>query len=221
MQAVILSGGRGQRLRPITDYVPKTLAPLADVPLLEWQLRYLAGFGIRDVVVCTGYKAEMIQNYLEQMGHDAVKVSREDEPLGTAGAVRNAAPLIRGEFYVLNGDVITDIDLQAIPVNHIAVVPLRTQYGVLELDGDRVVGFGEKERLSGMWINAGIYRFKPDVMDRLPEKGDIERTLFPDWAEAGGLGAARFPDAAWYSIDSFKDMEECAPLVEGIVRGGG
>ena len=219
MQAVILAGGRGQRLRPITDYVPKPLTPLANVPLLEWQLRYLDRFGIRDVVVCSGYKTQMIENYLERMGHGRVAVSAEDEPLGTAGAIRNASDLIRGEFYVLNGDIITDIDMGAIPPNHIASVPLRTQYGVLELDGDRVAGFGEKAPLPGMWMNAGIYRLERDVLNRLPERGDIERTLFPQWAAAGGLGVARFPNARWHSIDSFKDMEECSPQVGYIIRG--
>lgn len=219
MQAVILAGGRGQRLRPITDYVPKPLTPLDNVPLLEWQLRYLDRFGIRDVVVCSGYKTEMIENYLDHMGHNSVAVSAEDEPLGTAGAIRNASALIRGEFYVLNGDIITDIDMGAIPPSHIAAVPLRTQYGVLELNGDRVSGFGEKATLPGMWMNAGIYRLDRDILDRLPERGDIERTLFPEWAAAGGLGAARFPDVRWHSIDSFKDIEECSPQVSDIIRG--
>lgn len=220
MQAVILAGGRGQRLRPITDYVPKPLTPLANIPLLEWQLRYLDGFGIRDVVVCSGYKTDLIENYLAQRGRGRVSVSAEDKPLGTAGAMRNASDAIDGEFYVLNGDVITDIDIGTIPSNHIAAVPLRTQFGVLGLDGDRISSFGEKAQLPGMWMNAGIYRLGRDTLELLPEKGDIERTLFPDWASSGRLGAARFPDARWHSIDSFKDIEECAPQVEDIVCGG-
>ena len=220
VQAVILAGGRGQRLRPITDYVPKPLTPLANIPLLEWQLRYLDGFGVRDVVVCSGYKTDLIENYLAQRGRDRVSVSAEDKPLGTAGAIQNASDTIKGEFYVLNGDVITDIDIRTIPPNHIAAVPLRTQFGVLGLDGDRVSSFGEKTQLPGMWMNAGIYRLGRDTLKLLPEKGDIERTLFPDWASAGRLGAARFPDARWHSIDSFKDIDECAPQVEDIVCGG-
>lgn len=219
MQAIILAGGLGQRLRPMTDYIPKPLMPLANIPLLEWQLLYLNRFGIRDVVVCAGYKADMIQRYLEQMGHDTVKVSREDQPLGTAGAIKNAAILIHDEFYVLNGDVISDIDARMIPVNHIAVVPLRTQYGILDIRDDRVVGFNEKAVLSGMWINAGIYHLESSILASLPERGDIERTLFPAWALNGMLGAAKFPDATWYSIDSFKDMAECAPLVKNIIQG--
>ena len=104
MQAVILAGGRGQRLRPITDYTPKPLAPLANVPILEWQLRYLERFKITDVVVCSGYKTDMISHYLGRRGRGSVAVSAEEEALGTGGAIRNASPLIDGEeFVVMNG----------------------------------------------------------------------------------------------------------------------
>lgn len=219
MQAVILAGGRGQRLKPITDYVPKPLTPLANVPLLEWQLRYLERFGICDVVVCAGYKADMIKNYLSHTRRSRVTVSVEDEPLGTGGAIKNAAELIRGEFYVLNGDVITDIDIASIPSNHIAVIHLRTQYGVLNLDGDMVVDFNEKSTQPDRWMNAGIYRLRHDMLKHIPDKGDIERVVFPKLAATGSLGAARFSNARWYSIDSFKDIEECAPLVTDITSG--
>ena len=218
MQAVILAGGRGQRLRPITDYIPKPLAPLANVPILEWQLRHLERFKITDVVVCSGYKTDMISHYLDRRGRGSVAVSAEEEALGTGGAIRNASPLIDGEeFVVMNGDVITDIDIAMLRRNCIAAVPMRTKFGVLNLSGDRVTGFSEKAILPDMWMNAGIYRFGREVLDELPAKGDIERTLFPDWAASGKLGVARFPHARWYSVDSFKDMEECSGQVAGII----
>lgn len=218
MQAIILAGGRGQRLRPITDYVPKPLAPLANIPMLEWQLRYLEKFGIADVVVCSGYKTEMISHFLERRRRGSAVVSAEDRPLGTAGAIKNASELIGGdEFVVLNGDVITDINLDSLQADSIAAVPLRTKFGVLDLSGDRVVRFGEKVSLPDTWMNAGIYRLGRGILDELPAEGDIERTTFPAWAGAGRLGVVRFPGARWYSVDSFKDMEECSRQVASII----
>ena len=217
VQAVILAGGRGQRLRPITDYVPKPLAPLANVPILEWQIRYLKRFGVSDVIVCAGYKTDMIRRFVERRGYDRVVLSVEDKPLGTGGAIRNAAGLIQGDFYVLNGDVITDIDIRKISPNCIAAVPLRTSFGILDIDGDMVTDFGEKEIINTMWMNAGIYRLGAGAPEEMPRKGDIEKTLFPEWAGAGRLGVARFTDARWYSIDSFKDLEECSRNVARIV----
>lgn len=215
MQAAILAGGRGKRLQPITDYIPKPLIPVANIPILEWQLRYLGAQGITDVVVCTGYKAEMIQNYLVRHQHDTVSVSVENTPMGTGGAIKNAANLITGdEFIVLNGDVITNIAISDLATNSIAAVPLRTTFGILELKGDRVVRFGEKAIIPNKWMNAGIYRFEASVLEQLPVTGDLERTLFPKWAGDSQMGVTRFADARWHSIDSFKDIEECAEMLK-------
>lgn len=215
MQAAILAGGRGKRLQPITDYIPKPLIPVANIPILEWQLRYLKDHDITEVVVCTGYKAEMIRNYLVRHHHDTVTVSVEDTPMGTGGAIKNAANLITGdEFIVLNGDVITDIAVSDLATNSIAAVPLRTTFGVLDLKGDKIVRFGEKTIISNKWMNAGVYRFEASVLDQLPVTGDLERTLFPKWAKDSQLGVTRFADARWYSIDSFKDIEECAEMIK-------
>ena len=216
-QALILAGGRGERLRPITDYVPKPLIPLDNIPLLEWQLRYLQQFDIYDVVICAGYKTELIQNFLNRGGYSQVNISVESEPLGTGGAIKNAANYIHDEFYVLNGDIITDIDINLIKHNHIASVPLRTQFGTLNIKGDSIVEFNEKQIIKDRWINAGIYHFGVDVLKDLPIKGDIERTLFPVWAQNGKLKVSKFPNARWYSIDSFKDLHKCSSHVRDII----
>lgn len=216
-QAVILAGGRGERLRPITDYVPKPLVPLDNMPLLEWQLLYLKRFDIHDVVICAGYKTELIQNFLNQNRYEQVIISAESEPLGTGGAVKNAINHIHEEFYVLNGDIITDIDISLVKHNHIASVPLRTQFGTLNIKGDSIVEFNEKQIIQDRWINAGIYHFGTDVLKDLPIKGDIERTLFPAWAQKGKLKVSKFPNARWYSIDSFKDLHKCSSHVRDII----
>ena len=92
MKAIILAGGRGKRLRPITDYVPKPLIPINNIPIIEWQIRYLKKFGISEAIICSGYKTEMIENYLEnkKLGIK-ISFSIENKPLGTGGAIKKAA----------------------------------------------------------------------------------------------------------------------------------
>ena len=175
-----------------------------------------------DVIVSTGYKARMIENYLHmRYGGAGIKFSAEKSSLGTGGAIKRAGKMIDDEsFLVLNGDVITDIDLQALMKrpDSIAAVRLRTKYGILETHEDRVLGFLEKRDASDMWINAGIYHLRREALRDLPVRGDIERTMFPDYAKRGMLGTVKFKNERWYSIDSFKDMEECSLEIEAMMR---
>jgi NDP-sugar pyrophosphorylase family protein len=222
MKAIILAGGRGKRLRPITDYVPKPLIPIKNVPIIEWQLKYLKKFGISEVIICTGYKQEMIENHLNMKDIGIkIKFSIEKTPLGTGGAIKKAGKLIKDKsFFVINGDTITNIDLKKLGTkkNAIAAIELRTKYGILETDGDKIINFKEKKEISDTWMNAGIYHLQKQVLKELPDKGDIEKTVFPDYAKKGILDTVKFKNAKWYSVDSFKDMEECALEVEKIIK---
>jgi NDP-sugar pyrophosphorylase family protein len=222
MKAIILAGGRGKRLRPVTDYVPKPLVPINNIPIIEWQIKYLKKFGVNEVIICTGYKQEMIENYLsmKKMGIK-IKFSVEKSPLGTGGAIKKAGKMIKdSSFFVINGDVITDINLKKLSIkqNSIASVELRTKFGILETDDDKITNFKEKKEILNLWMNAGIYHLQKDMLKNLPSKGDIEKTVFPDYAKKGKLSIVRFKHAKWYSIDSFKDMEECSLEVEEIIK---
>ncbi|MDD9812865.1 MAG: nucleotidyltransferase family protein [Thaumarchaeota archaeon] len=226
LDAMILAGGRGERLRPVTDYVPKPLVPLANVPMLEWQVRHLRRHGIRRIVVCAGYRAAQIENYVDArgMGRDVV-VSVEASPLGTGGAMRRAEALVRGpSAIVMNGDVITDIGIRALArvPDTLAAVPLRTQYGVLEPDGELVSEFREKGEVAGLWMNAGIYHLSRATLRAMPRKGDAERTVFARMAARGRLRMERFAGARWHSVDSHRDLAEASAGVEAIMgpRGG-
>ena len=222
MKAIILAGGRGKRLRPITDYVPKPLIPIKNIPIIEWQIKYLKKFGVSEVIICSGYKTEMIENYLnnKKLG---VKItfSIETTPLGTGGAIKKAGKKISEKsFIVINGDVITNMDLKKLlkKENSIASIQLKTKFGILQTNDDKIIKFDEKKEIENLWMNAGVYHLKKSTLKDLPNIGDIEKTLFPNYAKKEKVFTLKFRNVKWYSIDSFKDMEECALEVEKIIK---
>lgn len=135
--------------------------------------------------------------------------------------------MLKGEdvFIVLNGDIITDLDVNKLldkiraesnTVAAIALVPLRSPYGVVEVDDeDRIIRFIEKPMLE-YWINAGVYAMKPTIFSYLPDKGDIERQGFPELAEEKRLLGVKFRDVYWRSIDTVKDLEEAARQIQEL-----
>ena len=222
MKAIILAGGRGKRLRPITDYVPKPLIPIKNIPIIEWQIKYLKKFGISEIIVCSGYKTKMIENYLnnKKLGIK-ITFSVEDKPLGTGGAIKKAGKKIKDKsFLVINGDIITNIDLKKLikKNNAIAAIQLRTKFGILQTDGNKIIKFDEKKEIENLWMNAGIYHLNKETLKELPTIGDIEKTLFPDYAKKEKLTTIKFTNSKWYSIDSFKDMEECSLVIKKIIK---
>ena len=222
MKAIILSGGKGNRLKPITDYVPKSLVPLNNVPILEWQIKYLKRFGIRDIIISTSYKYDQIENFLKSKNLGAtITFSVEKSPLGTGGAIKKAGKFIKDKsFFVINGDTITNIDLRKLKskINSIAAIELRTRFGILVTKRDKVYRFNEKKEINDLWMNAGIYHLSKDIIKDLPIKGNIENTTFPKYAKKGKLNIVKFKNVKWYSIDSYKDMEECSTQVRKIIK---
>jgi len=218
MQAVILAGGFGKRLAPLTSEVPKPLLPVGGRPILVRQIEWLRGFGIRDVVLAVGYLKHKIFEALGDGRKLGVRIfySVEEEPLGTGGAIKNAEPFITDDvFVVLNGDVLTNLSLDKLVEalddadGAIALIPLRSPYGVVEYDKDGyITHFREKPLLEGFYINAGVYTFRREVLKFLPERGNIEETAFPVLAERRRLRGVAYRDVFWRSIDSVKDLEE-------------
>lgn len=222
MKAIILAGGKGKRLRPVTDYVPKPLIPINNTPIIEWQIRYLKRFGVKEVIICTGYKTEMIENYLNRKNLGVkIKFSREKTPLGTGGAIKKAAKLIKEKsFFVINGDIITDIDLKKLAKrnNSIAAIEVRTKFGILNINEEKIKDFKEKKEISDVWMNAGLYHLEKNMIKDLPSKGDIEKTTFPNYAKKEKLNTIIFKNVKWFSIDSFKDVEEASLDVNKIIK---
>ena len=223
MKAIILAGGRGKRLRPITDYVPKSLVPLNNIPIIEWQIKYLKKYGVKEIIICTGYKTELIKNFLAMKNDLGVKIkfSVEKIALGTGGAIKQAGLSINDKsFFVLNGDIITNINLNQLAKkqNSIASIELKTKFGIMETEDDKVTKFKEKKEIPNLWMNAGIYHLQKEILKDLPKKGDIEKTVFPDYAKKGKLTTVKFKNVMWHSIDSFKDIEECSIDLNKIIK---
>jgi NDP-sugar pyrophosphorylase family protein len=223
--ALIIAGGEGERLRPLTSDRPKPMIPVADKPILEYQVEWLAGQGVSDVILLCGYKAEVIQEHFGDGSRFGLRVhySVEQEPLGRGGALKLGARLLPPDEELalgLNGDILTNQPLTPLLRHHrrkgatatVMLTRLRSPYGITR--GDRaghIVAFDEKPMLPH-WINAGVYVLAPDFFRRLPERGDHERTTFPDLAAEGKLFGYR-SRAYWRSIDTFKDLTEAAAEV--------
>jgi len=223
MIAVILSGGRGNRLKPITDYVPKSLVPINNKPIIEWQINYLKKFGIKNIIISAGYKNDQIKNFLKTKKNlgVSIKYSVEETPLGTGGAIKKASKLINEKsFFVLNGDIITNIDLRKLKskMNSIAAIELRTKFGVLNTKNDNIIRFDEKNKIKNLWMNAGIYYLSKNIIQDLPLRGNIETTTFPRYAKKGNLYLIKYKNAKWFSIDSCKDIEDCSKQVTKIIK---
>ena len=218
MKAVILAGGFGKRLKPLTDNRPKPMIEILDKPILEWQIKHLAKNNIKEIIICVGYLKEQIIDFIASGNKFDVHVAYtvEDEPLGTGGALKNTYSLLKDEkngFFMINGDILTNINFLdlANENNHskLALVPLKSPYGIVEFDENlNVTGFEEKPNIDGKWINAGIYFFNQEVFDYLPERGNIETTALPAMAKEQKLKAKNFENSFWKSIDSHKDIEE-------------
>ncbi len=231
MQAIVLAGGRGERLRPFTVDRPKAMVEIHGTPLLAYHLRWLRGQGVSAAVIACGYRHEVIRDFFGDGAAWDLRISYsvEEDPLGRGGALKQAMrslPAAADLCLATNGDIITDLALAPVVEQHrrdavpatIVVTPFRSPYGIVELDArNRVSGFREKPELP-YWINAGVYVLSPEVLPLLPDRGDHEETTFPQLAAQGRLGAYR-SRAFWRGVDTAKDLVEVArALEEGPLR---
>ena len=215
MKAMILSGGRGKRLRPLTDTIPKSLIKINGIPIIVWSINYLKKFGITDIILCTGYRSKQIEEYLNKKNNLNCKIdySVEKEALGTGGAIKKAIKKISNKsFIVINGDIITNIDLKKIQTkpNSIAAIQLRTKYGTMKIKNNKITQFNEKTSVENIWMNPGIYHLSTNIAKILPKKGSLEGIIFPKLAIKNLLHTIKFSNVLWHSIDSHKDIDVCS-----------
>jgi mannose-1-phosphate guanylyltransferase len=214
LKAIILVGGQGMRLQPLTCTTPKPMLPLANIPFLEYVIKLLKSHGINDIILSTSFLPEVFEKYFSRrsLGVNLVYVT-EDKPLGTCGAVKNVEHLLDSTFIVLNGDILTDLNISQLIEYHkikkakatltLTSVEDPTSYGLVPLDRTgHVLEFLEKpswDEVTTDLVNAGTYVLEPDVLKYAPEGENysFERGLFPALLDKGEP-VFGFPSSAYW-----------------------
>jgi len=203
--AIILAGGVGERLRPLTNETPKPLLPIKGKPIIEHAINNFRKYGIKHIILSIGYRAEKIKDYFGDGNKFGVKIDYciEKEPLGTGGAIKEASKNIKETFIAINGDNLSDFNWLEIEKSHrknkakitLALYPVEdvTHWGIVELNGEKIVRFIEKpkkEEAPSNLNNAGGYVIEPEALKILPEgKSSIERDCFEKLAKEGVIYA--------------------------------
>jgi NDP-sugar pyrophosphorylase family protein len=229
MKTLILAGGKGVRLRPLTYSIPKPLLPIGEKPILEEIIERLRAQGLRDVIIAVGYRAELIETYFRDGAQLGVSIEyvRETQPLGTAGPlslVRARCSLPSGEpLIAMNGDILTDVDMRALVESHRAAkneltvatreFALHHPYGVLRVEDGRIAGITEKPVVTDT-VSAGIYVIEPTALDLVPrdqffDMPDLINALI---AASRPVGAYAF-GGEWLAIDGLEQLEDAARLL--------
>jgi NDP-sugar pyrophosphorylase family protein len=237
MKALILAGGLGTRLRPLVAGRPKSMAQIHGQPFLAYQLALLRRQGFTEIILCTGYMSQAIEEYFgdgEDLGVH-ITYSIEEKPLGTAGAIKNAAPLVDSTFLVLNGDTYIQADLQDLAHFHrdrgaLATIGLSQvgdpcRSGLVEVDpAGRVVRFVEKGVAQGHCntVSAGVYIFEPETLDFIPpdRRVSLELEVFPHLIEVEALLYAYRLSGSFIDIGTPEGYRRMQELAERLHREG-
>lgn len=218
MKAVVLVGGEGTRLRPLTYLTVKAMMPVLNKPFIEYIIRHLSRHNISEIILAMGYQPDRITEYFTDESQPGTKLvySVEIEALGTAGAVKNAEPYIDDTFFALNGDIYTDLNFTEMLSFHknkgakvtIALTPVEdpSRFGVVETDSNlRVTRFLEKPKhgqVTGKMINAGVYLIEAEILSRIP-KGKrcmFEHDIFPSLVDDGEPVFGYTTDTYWMDM---------------------
>jgi NDP-sugar pyrophosphorylase family protein len=222
MEAIILAGGKAERLGDAARGKPKSLVPVAGRPLVAYQIGRLRNAGVERVVIsCAADQETIFARELANLGVE-ILTAGEPERLGRGGGIRFAAASCRGteELYALNGDELLDVDLIGLRRRHretgaaatIAVAQPPSPFGVVDVGADDVVtGFREAGRIP-YWVNCGVYVLGRHALDRFPERGDHETTAFPELAAEGKLHAFRH-EGLWLTVNTPKDLRRAEEYV--------
>lgn len=224
--AVILAGGAGLRLRPLTNGMPKAMVSVAGKPLLHWILEWLKQNGVSNFVLGVAHEKEKLMTYFDN-GKDlgiSIKYSVHTVEGGTAEGFRLAIErhVTDEMFLAMNGDELVDINVREFALYHernggiatLAVAPLRSPYGVVQLEGSDVIGFQEKPILNSHHVSVGTYMFSRQILNYLPRKGDIERTVFPNLCALRQM-KAYLHSGFWATVNTVKDLEEVETRLKG------
>jgi len=231
MKAIILAGGKGTRLRPLTYKIPKALIPVQGKTLTEHVIGVLKKLDIDEIILSISYMADKIKEYFGNGSKFNLKVSYavEKEPMGTAGPLI-MLPKIKETFVMVNGDNLFNLDFKKMLELHkknkatatIALTEIgdTTHYGVARLEGDKILEFIEKpkkEEASGRYINSGYYILEPDVFDIIKGKGFamMEKDIFPKLAKEGKLFGYR-DNGQWFDTGTLENYERVKKEWKGV-----
>jgi NDP-sugar pyrophosphorylase family protein len=215
MEAIVLAGGRAERLGEVAGGGPKSLVPVGGRPLLAWQLGRMRAAGIDRVIIsCLAGQEGVFESELAGLGVEIV-CAGEPERLGRGGGIRFAASyrIEGGDVYAMNGDELVDVDFAGLLARHratgaaatVTVAQPPSSFGQVTLgDDDVVTGFHEVSRVP-YWVNCGIYVLGEEALARFPEKGDHETTTFPELAAEGKLRAFRHL-GLWLTVNTPKEL---------------
>ena len=219
MEAIILAGGKAERLGDAAGGRPKALVDVAGMPLAAYQVGRLALAGVDRVIVsCAAGQGELFEEELAGLGPEVV-AAEEPERLGRGGGIKFAARERHetGDVYAMNGDELVDVDFVALLERHretgatatVAVARPKSPFGVVDLGDDDVVeGFSEGGHIP-YWVNCGMYVFSDEVVERLPDRGDHETTTFPELVAEGTLRAFRH-EGLWLTVNTPKELRTAA-----------
>lgn len=219
-QAIILAGGKGERLRPLTNDRPKPMVEINGKPILAYQIEKLKKAGIEEVVFACSYMHEVIEEYFGDGSKFGIKAvySIEETPKGRGGGIKQAMDKLStgwGQVVVMNGDILWGGDINNLIKLHqdknaiatILVSPLVSPYGIVDInENDEVLGFREKPVLDQYWINAGYYVFSSEIYHLMPDVGDHETETFPKLPKERFV-ACKSHDY-WRGVDTIKDRTE-------------
>lgn len=218
--AVILAGGEGVRLRPITQDLPKVLVKVGGKPLLQWVIEWLKENRVNRVVIGVAYLKERIMDYFGNGSNFGVHITYSHHSVegGTGEGFRLAIARYVNDnvFFALNGDQITNIKLDAMMRTHaktgaiatIAVVHPRLPFGLVDIDRhNNCRGFLEKPVLTDRYISTGVYVFDKRITEYLPDRGDLERSTFPKLTRTHKLSAYKHP-GSFITVNSLRELEE-------------
>lgn len=235
MKAIVMAGGEGTRLRPLTCGVPKPMVKLLDKPLAQYTVEHLSRHGIRDMAFTLMYRPSVVIDYFQDVKNVNIEYFIEDEPLGTAGSVKNASGFVDGAFIVISGDALCDIDLTEAVVFHRrtgakATIVLKSMgapldYGVV-ISGDDggVERFVEKpgwEDVFSDTVNTGIYILEPDILDMIPpaQKFDFAKDLFPQMLKNNIPIAGYIAEGYWCDVGNIESyLKAHEDLLSGSVN---
>jgi NDP-sugar pyrophosphorylase family protein len=224
VEAIILAGGKAERLGASAGGRPKGLVTVAGKAITAYQVEALSEAGVERVLVsCAAGQGELFRAELGGIGPEILAVE-EPEPLGRGGGLRLAAAARRedGEVFAVNGDELLGLDFARLADHHraagldatIVVAPLRSPFGVVDLVEDDVVGGFREAPILPHWVSCGAYVLGPAALDRLPERGDHERTTFPELAAERRLAAFRH-EGLWLTINTPKDLRAAEERLAG------